>query len=168
MQGRLQQTYRVAGELDRNAVFSGVIPVTKMPRLSSLIIENDAEITVQFEFATDRFQHPSIRGHYQVDLTAECQRCLEPMVYPVDQSFELLIDATDEDIEAFQVDSVYSVDGYVDIHEVIEDELILDLPIILMHEDRGCNKYLQPETSESQVAERENPFAVLESLKGGD
>ena len=142
MQGRLQQTYRVAGELDRNAVFSGVIPVTKMPRLSSLIIENDAEITVQFEFATDRFQHPSIRGQYQVDLTAECQRCLEPMVYPVDQSFELLIDATDEDIEAFQVDSVYSVDGYVDIHEVIEDELILALPIILMHEDKGCNKYL--------------------------
>ena len=88
------------------------------------------------------------------------------MVYTIDQDFELLIDASDEDVEAFQVDTVFSSDGYLDVFEVIEDELILALPIILMHEDVSCNGYLSSTPSETQVVEKKNPLAVLEALKG--
>ena len=106
MQGRLQQSYRVSRELDQHARFDGTIPLSKMPRLSSLIIANETDIEVKFEFASDAYQHPSIRGSYRAQLNAQCQRCLEPMDFTVEQEFELLIDASDEEVQAFQVDSV--------------------------------------------------------------
>ena len=90
------------------------------------------------------------------------------MVQTIDQDFELLIDATDEEIKASQVDSVYTSEGYLDVFEVIEDELILALPIILVHEDPSCNEYLRSVAGEEQAVERDNPFAVLESLKERD
>lgn len=168
MQGKLQQTYKVSRELECNACFNGVILLSQMPRLASLVIQNDddVEIKVSFEFEKSNYQQAAIKGHIEANLKVECQRCLESMVLSVDQSFELLIDATDEDIQSFQVDSVFSSEGYLDVFEVIEDELILTLPIITMHEDTSCNKYLHAEIPDTQAVEKDNPFAVLESLKG--
>lgn len=168
MQGRLQQTYRIAAELGRNASFSGEIPLSKMPRLSSLVIPDDSRIRVTFEFAYNAYQHAAISGHYCADLTVECQRCLEPMGRTIDQDFSLLIDASEEDIQSFDVDTVYTSDGFLDVFEVIEDELILALPIISMHEDTACNRYLLFEPEEVQAVAKNNPFEVLKQLKGKD
>lgn len=168
MQGKLQQTYRIAIELGRNAFFSGDIPLSKMPRLSSLVVQDDTKIAVTFEFGTNTYQHAAITGHYKADLSVECQRCMEPMVQSIDQDFELLIDATEDDIQSFEVDTVYTSEGYLDVFEVIEDELILALPIITMHEDTSCNRYLQPDVTQNQVVEKNNPFDVLKTLKGKD
>lgn len=166
MQGKLQQTYRVLREIDGNAYYTGLISLKQMPRLASLVIGDDAEIAITFEFDKATYQHKAIKGHVDAKLTVECQRCLEPMVHTVDQDFGLLIDASEEDIESSQLDSVFTSEGYLDVFEVVEDELILTLPIIMMHEDTSCNKYLQPEAPEAQVVEKDNPFLALESLKG--
>lgn len=168
MQGKLQQTYRIAAELGRNASFSGDIPLTKMPRLASLVIQDNAIISVSFEFGSSAYQHAAIKGHYKAELSVECQRCLEPMAQAIDQDFELLIDASEEDIQSFEVDTVYTSEGYLDVFEVIEDELILALPIISMHEDTSCNRFLQPDNEQNLVVEKNNPFDVLKALKGKD
>lgn len=168
MQGKLQKTYKVSRELECNACFSGVILLSQMPRLAGLVFQNDddVEIKVNFEFEKSDYQQAAIKGHINADLTVECQRCLGSMVHSVDQKFILLIDATEEDIQSFEVDSVFTSEGYLDAFEVIEDGLILTLPIIMMHEDTSCNKYLQPEVPEARAVEQDNPFAVLKSLKG--
>ena len=166
MQGKLQQTYRVSQEVTRHGFFSGSIKPSQFPRLSSLVIPDQGVIRVTFEFTKNAYQHDSVKGHINAELSVECQRCLKPMEQTIDLDFDLLIDATDEDIQSFQLDSVYSDEGFLDIFEVIEDELILALPIIMMHEDISCNPYWQPESVDDQVVEKNNPFAVLESLKG--
>jgi len=169
MQGKLQQTYKLSRELGNNAYFHGDITLAQMPRLSELVLMQQATIPVTFEFGYNAYHKPSIKGHYKASLNVECQRCLESMVTVIDQGFELLIDATEDDIQSFQLDSVYSTDGYVDVFEVIEDELILALPIIMMHEDTNCNKYMQTATTDEEPsAETNNPFAVLKTLKGTD
>ena len=62
----------------------------------------------------------------------------------------------------------------LNILEVIEDELILSLPLVPVHADVNCNAFLnaltQAETGaiskEKNVAdEKQNPFSVLASLK---
>ncbi len=168
MQGRLQQTYKVTRELGNNAYFEGNMSLSQMARLSELVLASEGVIPVTFEFGYNAFQHASIKGHYEAHLNVECQRCLEPMELVIDQDFELLIDASEEDIQSFELDSVYSTDGYLDMVEVIEDELILALPIIMMHENTNCNKYLQAAPDEEPPVETNNPFAVLQSLKGTD
>ncbi len=167
MQGKLQQTYKVSRELGNHAYFSGELLLSQMPRLSELVIADDSRIPVTFEFGYNEAQLATLKGGYQADLKVICQRCLEPMVTSINQEFTLLIDATDEDIESCQLDSVYTSEGYLNMVEVIEDELILALPLIMMHEDRNCNSYLQA-ASESLPVETNNPFAVLQTLKGND
>jgi uncharacterized protein len=63
-----------------------------------------------------------------------------------------------------------SEDGVV-ISELVEDELILGLPLVAMHEDRGqCEAlgFVLPgqdvPTEQTEQEERVNPFAVLSTL----
>jgi uncharacterized protein len=169
MQGKLKRTYRTSSELTRKADYIGVIPLAEMPRLLSLTLPQEGEVDVAFTFGHNVLNHALIKGQYATDIQVECQRCLEPMSFRIEQQFELLIDAKDEDIESFQTDSVYTSDGYLDVFEVIEDELILALPLILMHEDTSCNTYWRPEpVEEAPVEKKDNPFAVLKTLKGTD
>ncbi|GGQ31329.1 hypothetical protein GCM10009411_33710 [Shewanella litoralis] len=58
--------------------------------------------------------------------------------------------------------------GEVRLHQLIEDELIVAMPIIPMHEDTDCSqgsKDVVVGEIEPAHEERPNPFAVLEKLK---
>ncbi len=168
MQGKLQQSYRVSKELGQNSEFRGQLGLSQMPRLSSLVMPGEAPIDVSFEFTRNLYQHPSVKGHIETCLQVECQRCLEPMPLELDFDFDLLIDASDDDVKAFQTDTLVSDDGYIDIVEVVEDELILSLPLIAMHEDTSCHPDWRPDELPEPEEAGDNPFAVLAALKGKD
>ena len=170
MQGKLQQIYRVNHEIGRHGDFEGLIELSALKRLSSLILADEESaspsvIQVRFEFNLNTLKKAVIKGHIATTLAVECQRCLDPMSHKVDQDFELLIDASDEEVQQFQLDTAYSDEGFLDVFEVIEDELILSLPLILMHEDSSCNTFWVPETVDEVDSGKPNPFAVLSTLK---
>ncbi len=168
MRDKLKRSYRVASELGKRAEFRGAIPLASLTRLAEQLIDDGGEIQVRFEFVKSRFETALIRGHLATELQMECQRCLEPMSLQLDQAFELLIDASEADAESFGLDSVTTEDGYLDVFTLIEDEIILSLPIIVMHDESSCNRYWQPETDPISAAERDNPFAALAALKAED
>jgi len=78
--------------------------------------------------------------------------------------FNLLIDADDEQVVESSLDTIFSEDGFINIFEVAEEELILGLPLVNMHDDLACNEYWPVEKQHSEQA-KENPFSVLEKLK---
>jgi uncharacterized protein len=167
MQGRLKRSYRISNVVGRHETFAGDIPLGEMPRLGEMLLDGNGSVRVEFEFANNDLSLAVIRGQFAASLRLTCQRCLEPMDLAIDQPFELLIDASDEDSEAFDLESVNTSDGMLDVFEVIEDELLLAIPIIVMHEDASCNPHWQAETGNTEVeAAKNNPFAALEALKG--
>lgn len=168
MQGRLAQTYKVSREIAQRGEFRGDITLKQMPRLSSLVLSGDQSIAVSFEFGQNSFGLALVKGYIETELMVECQRCLEPMALPVNHDFELLIDASDQDIEQYQLDTVYSEEGYLDMFAVIEDEMILTMPLISMHEDMGCNGFMPVATEVEQAVEKNNPFEALKALKETD
>jgi len=116
---------------------------------------------------------PEIRLHLVARATVHlsCQRCLQPVAQ------ELEVDRTirfvpgeeraaqlDEELE----EDVLALPRTLDLPALIEDELILALPIVPMHE--ACPQPLSydadaaAETDEG-VEERPNPFAALAALK---
>ena len=109
-----------------------------------------------------------VAGRLQASLELECQRCLQPLEYPMVVDFRLMIDASDEMVEHSSEDTLYSDDGYIEIEEVIEDEMILALPLVAMHEDTACNENWQVAELQAETPRRENPFAVLQQLKTTD
>jgi uncharacterized protein len=96
-----------------------------------------------------------------------CQRCLQPVRVPVEVDRAVRF-VRDEDeaarLDAESDDDVLAMQQPLDLHALIEDEILLALPIVARH-DR-CPRPL-PMAAEAQAAEdaAEHPFATLASLK---
>jgi uncharacterized protein len=116
---------------------------------------------------------PQLWLHLQADTEARlsCQRCLQPASFALrfERSFRFVRDeatalAEDPDSE----EDLLVVSRAFDARELIEDELLLALPIVPMHE--RCDPPLPLAAADSldtvePQAERPNPFAVLASLR---
>lgn len=100
-----------------------------------------------------------------------CQRCLKPVRVPMDLStwFRFARDeATAAEIDADSEEDVLALTRHLDLRELIEDELLLTLPLVPRHDE--CPEPLpmshgDAEVSAGEAEERPNPFAALAALK---
>ena len=173
MRDKLRKRYQVNKEVAQNGRFEGEINLSDLQRLGELLHSGKAggepgTVTLNFEFSRNEFDIPTIAGQLHTQLELECQRCLQPLELPLDLDFRLMIDASDEILRHSSEDTLYSDDGYIDIAEVVEDELILAIPLVAMHENTACNEHWQGSESNFEPAAQENPFAVLQQLKTTD
>jgi uncharacterized protein len=112
--------------------------------------------------------------HLQAQATVPltCQRCLGPVQTPlvVDRWFRFV--ATESQAEAEDDDAeedLLALEPRPDLMAVLEDELLMALPLVPMHE--VCPQTLPlsagnlPEDSDGEEPRRENPFQVLSKLK---
>src|SRR3990170_255123 len=103
------------------------------------------------------------RGWLQVlangNLTLECQRCLGPLTFPLALRSELLLAESERDIETADddIDRVLAAKA-MDVCQLIEDEVLLALPMAPRHEQCGGK-------SDGAEAGRPSPFAGLAKLK---
>ena len=170
MRDKLRRRYQVHKEVARKGYFEGEIPVSELDRLRELMHDAEAGetprmLSISFEFVRNEYDIPMMVGRLQTSLSLECQRCLKPLEMPIDLDIRLMVDASDELVRDSSIDTIYSDDGYIDINEVVEDELILAIPLVAMHDDKTCNEHWQAAENEAGATARENPFAVLQQLK---
>ena len=96
----------------------------------------------------------------------ECQRCLKPVdtALRIERSF-LFVHGEDAaaQLDADSDDDVLALTRALDLRELIEDELLLAMPIVPRH-DR-CPEPLQAPTDDAPLEEKPNPFAALAALK---
>jgi len=111
-----------------------------------------------------------VQADAQVALT--CQRCLKPVEEQLD--IDRWIRFVDTEAEAAELDAdsdddVLALPRHLDARELIEDELLLALPLVPRHE--VCPEPLAHAEEEAgadeEEAERPNPFAALAALKRG-
>ena len=134
-------------------------------RLAETLALQDKNVhlaTIHFTLTGDykRFRQPSLHLHIKSQLPVICQRCLDEMLINLDLNFDyLLSDSTINEIEANEVESSDEIDwleinSEMNVHELIEDELLLAMPIAPAH-DGPCSSLSM------QSGEKPNPFAVL-------
>jgi uncharacterized protein len=104
----------------------------------------------------------------EVTLPMTCQRCLTPVRCPVSVSrdFRFVADenlAAQEDEDAEEDVLVWS--ARFDALALIEDELIMALPMIPMHEACESEQVPTSDATPEPEGERPNPFAVLSKLR---
>ena len=97
-----------------------------------------------------------------------CQRCLGQVVEPLDVTRTFLFvpgeDAAAQ-LDADSEDDVLALTRALDLRELIEDELLLALPLVPRH--AVCPEPL-PLVQDPEIADdKPNPFAVLAALKRG-
>ncbi|MDH5206733.1 MAG: YceD family protein [Hylemonella sp.] len=112
--------------------------------------------------------------HLQVQLSLPliCQRCMQGMDHDMalERSFrfvatEAQAEAEDEEAE----EDVLALSPSFNLHELIEDELLMALPLVPRHERCPTEVTLAARDDDFDAAEaaKPNPFAVLADLKAG-
>lgn len=172
MRDKLRRRYQVHKEVSRSGFFEGEISLAKLDRLHDLLYPGQKAgsehcIEVRFEFVRNEYDLPTVKGRLETRLELECQRCLDALEVPLELDFQLMVDAPDDLVRGSSVDTLYSEDGYIDIYAVVEDELILAIPLVALHDDRACNEHWRQQ-EESETAVTDNPFSVLRKLKTAD
>jgi uncharacterized protein len=164
MLDRLPEQIEPIGLADVGRSFRGVVPVDRLGRLAPLLAANESELSVELEFNLDERRIRTLKGSIQGELELVCQRCLGSLRFPLDLGFRLGIITSDDEIarlpESFEP-LLVSGDP-VKTFDLIEDEVLLAVPSIPMHEGvASC----QAGHVNQPVPDRENPFSILEKLK---
>jgi uncharacterized protein len=104
----------------------------------------------------------------QARLSLVCQRCLGPVDTPLEAQRSFLFVPGEEaaaQLDADSEDDVLALTRALDLRELVEDELLLALPLVPRHE--LCPQPLPMEHGDASAEERPNPFAALATLKRG-
>ena len=136
------------------------IALANLERLAETLVltgENAKLATIYFELIGDfkRFRQPSLHLRIETKLPVICQRCLNEMLLNLDLSFDYLISnkAVNEAEDNDEIDWL-EANNEMDVQELIEDELLLAMPIAPTHA-QNCSK------QSMQSGEKPNPFAIL-------
>lgn len=127
-------------------------------------------IAVALTFGRDEEGRRLLSATLDGQVPVACQRCLQDMELDLHCELSLLVFDTEEEVEKLPEsrEGVVMTEDGLDVVALIEDELILSLPMIPMHDDPSCNgvlNQLKEGGSAANMESRPNPFAVLATLK---
>lgn len=151
---------------------SGMLAVDTLKRLRPLLATGDGCVQFTFQGFIDAHQRPAAKLSLNTELPLICTHCEQPMLLAltVDKSYyfvrdELALNAIEVDMDA---DEPLIGSQRFDLAHLIEDELILALPLGPRHAE--CQAQLEARTPQPRQAERPeaaetSPFSALAGLK---
>lgn len=160
----------------QGAELAGEWPLTELARLHDSAhpdVPPSAADTVEWRVRGEQRMmsgaQPQVWLHLQARaaMSVQCQRCLKalPVALAVDRDFRFVAGedeaaALDEQLE----EDVLELTRSLDLRQLVEDELLLALPLVPRHE--ACPTPL-PLLDDEPLADevRDNPFAALSALK---
>ncbi len=113
--------------------------VSAFPRLGHEFTQG--ELFCRVDGGTDRQGTMSLRLFIEGTLELTCQRCLGPLAQAVDVDHVLLLarDATElERLDAEPGCDAILAEGKLDLLALVEDEVLLGLPLAAMHAEGEC------------------------------
>ena len=158
-----------------HAPLDGQAPLAQFPRLVDEAVQALADAAVHFQALGSMRADPTgsavpwlqLQGRVDIDLV--CQRCLEPVTTRVQFDREFRFVESEE--AALAQDEEYEEDLLVnsaqfDLLELVEDELLMALPVSPKHEKCPGDLKLSAADADFETAsDRPNPFAKLAQLK---
>lgn len=143
-------------------VIEGAVPLTWLRRLSDQLLDLDGNLAVTLEGWQDAEQVSWMRLTVTGQVSMHCQRCLESMSWPLDIVSLLRLVGPgeawpDEDLADDGVDAI-AAGNELDVLSLVEDEVLLALPVAPRHEQ--CEL---PQTAEKEYGS--SPFTALAALR---
>ncbi|XAW88966.1 23S rRNA accumulation protein YceD [Vibrio sp. CDRSL-10 TSBA] len=152
--------------------YDGIIQMSLFKRLEESVegVKRDAQVSLSFGLDEQRLVVISGKANIEVDL--ECQRCNEVFTHECEVEFTYT-PYKGQQSEEDAPDEYDLVDlneyGEVDLIQLVEDEFIINLPQVAMHDEADCSvtsdNMVFGELPDEVLEEKPNPFDVLKSLK---
>ena len=154
---------------DRGATLQGELLLASLPRLCESLVDTDGVVRAKLVFDREERRTAVIRSDLDVEVKMICQRCLEPATFPLHSEYSYLVvkEGAGDQVVPQGYDALEVGEEPLDLLTLIEDELLLALPIVPVHDPEECQKPAGLDEPEVELVEeaRPNPFSVLAQLK---
>jgi uncharacterized protein len=157
--GIIPDPFRFAAE---GRTLSRRVALADLPRLADVLLENDGQLSYELSGESGVDGVPFLRLTASAVLKLRCQRCLNALDWPLELESLLQLampgaPIPDEELEIEAFDTIEAV-ADMDVLALLEDEILLTVPIAPRHE---CCDAPRP----TGVADKESPFAALATLR---
>ncbi len=154
----------------RSQRLGGQYALGEMQRLATALVHTEGNVRVALAFGIDEAGTRYLEGEVETEVTLVCQRCLQPMRYPIHARMVLGVVGSADEGENLseEYEPLVCESESLFLRDVIEDELILALPIVARHAEVECPATARVGAGQESTADepqRANPFAVLAALK---
>lgn len=138
------------------------VKAAEFERLAQALVDGQAVIDYQVVGAIADDGKPVLEVSVQGELMLQCQRCLSAMSWSVDFVTVLLLvrseaEIPEDELEIDERDAI-AVESDLDILGLVEDEILLTIPVVPRHE--VCEA-----PTPTAGSRKESPFSVLAGLK---
>lgn len=148
--------------------FEGRVPLSALARLRDSLADTEGEVRFALDFDRDSLRVPYVELRIDAELPLTCQRTLQRFLLPVNivQRLGLIRDEAEEAaLPPGYEPLLMPEDGQLRTVELVEDELILAVPVVPIMPGTEAVEGDWPAPEEGPGPERTNPFAVLSALK---
>lgn len=153
------------------STYQGLVKGRNLTRLLESSAGYCSDFHVQFSCDIDDQGLVLLKGKASGELSLTCQRCMNELKHSLEVEYCFTPVASESEDEELPVDYdpvVVDEHGLIEIQKLIEDELIVSIPIVPTHAVKDCSVTEEDMTSgeiDESADKRPNPFAVLQSLK---
>ena len=143
--------------------FQGRLPLATLKRLATSLASTEGEIDYELDFDKDEFGISRVHVRATAALPLICQRTLEKFPFPVevDARLGLIVHEDDESGLPPGYEPLLVDQAGLRPADVIEDELILALPLVPVKPGTQEIEREWVQGGEREVEAKPNPFAVL-------
>lgn len=150
-----------------SASVTGQVALADLARLEGVLSNSSGVVDVSLQLGVDEEGYRSLTGKISAALHVECQRCLESVRLEVEAPVSLALVWAEKQIPSLpsRYEGLVVGTDPIDLYELVEEELLLSLPLVPAHPPGQCPSRLTGSKGDVDELSRGNAFAVL---RGGD
>jgi uncharacterized protein len=146
---------------------SGSVPVASLKRLEDVLFDIEGALSYEVRGGRNARNRPQLELRITGRLHLQCQRCLGLLDYAVDLTNILLIvprgAQAEDDVDDPQGPDAIETNPELDVAGLIEDEVLLSLPLAPRHPESACASRIEHAVGED--AQPQSAFAKIAGLK---
>ena len=156
-------------------IYKGFLAINKLSRLMEVVTSDMGYIKAEASFSFIQNNIASIKLEVLAEIELCCQRTLKPFMFNIKSNSLLAIVESEKQMDYLpdEYEAVVMDEGLIKLYEIIEEEILLSIPIIPKAPLKDCQfSNNQAYCSASKNLEEQsddivklNPFAVLKGLK---
>ena len=138
--------------------------VEQLPRLQEAGALDGSHIDVRLRFSLFDGR-PAIDGTLKGTVRLDCKRCMQPVALPIEERFQVILVQQESAEEPGGYEPVVAGATHFDVRWLAEEQTLLALPLVPLHEVGECDEAAVPPTDiEGTSPGTQKPFQNLRDL----
>jgi uncharacterized protein len=126
----------------------------ELPRLREAGGQDGSSIEAEFQFS-EFDGKPAVAGELHGTVVLTCQRCMQPVEIELDDSFQVILVDEERSDEPGGYEPVVVKASRLDLAWLAEEQALLALPLVPMHESEDCGADAAEEIASTEEPEED-------------